>query len=313
VSTTIPVIDIADLDSAATREAIHAACRDWGFFQVTHHGIDEGMIASLKRQMHAFFAQPLDVKREIVRTANNPWGFYDREQTRRTKDWKEIYDYGPPSGVIEPQWPARLPRFQPAIRAFYDACDALALRLLGAVTMNLGMPASTLHAYFRPAHTSFLRLNYYPRCPLPARPLDPGAATTGLGVNPHTDSGALTLLLQDEQPGLEVLHDGDWRLVEPRADALVVNIGDIVQVWSNDRYCAALHRGLTSADAERFSAPFFFNPAYSVEYAPLPTTIDARHPARYRPINWAEFRARRAAGDYADQGEYAQISQYHAR
>ena len=62
---------------------------------------------------------------------------------------------------------------------------------------------------------------------------------------------------------------------------------------------------------ERFSAPFFFNPAYSAEYAPLPSTIDAQHPPRYRPIRWAEFRARRAAGDYADQGEYARISDYY--
>jgi isopenicillin N synthase-like dioxygenase len=120
----------------------------------------------------------------------------------------------------------------------------------------------------------------------------------------------VTLLLQDGQPGLEVLHDGAWHLVEPREDALVVNIGDIVQVWSNDRYRAALHRGLANAEVERFSAPFFLNPAYSAKYAPLPTTIDARHPARYRPINWGEFRSRRTAGDYADHGEYAQISQY---
>ena len=73
---------------------------------------------------------------------------------------------------------------------------------------------------------------------------------------------------------------------------------------------AALHRGLVSADAERFSAPFFFNPAYSTQYAPLPSTVDARHPPRYRPIHWGEFRARRAAGDYADHGEYHSINHY---
>jgi isopenicillin N synthase-like dioxygenase len=106
------------------------------------------------------------------------------------------------------------------------------------------------------------------------------------------------------------LHGDEWHLVEPRRDALVVNIGDIVQVWSNDQYTAALHRGLVSADAERFSAPFFFNPAYSTQYAPLPSTVDARHPPRYRPIHWGEFRARRAAGDYADHGEYHLISHY---
>jgi isopenicillin N synthase-like dioxygenase len=309
----IPVIDIADLERRETLRAIDTACRDWGFFQVVGHRIGASPVDALRRQMRLFFAQPLAVKREILRTTDNPWGFYDRELTKHTPDWKQVYDYGPPAdGVMEPQWPAAMPAFKPAIQAFYDACDALAIRLLAAVSLNLGMPANYLDAYFRPAHTSFLRLNYYPKCPMPARPADLSMATTGhLGVNHHTDAGAITLLLQDEQPGLEVFHDGAWRLIEPRSDALVINIGDIVQVWSNDRYCAPLHRGLANADAERFSVPFFFNPAYSTEYAPLPATIDARHPPRYRAINWGEFRARRAAGDYANHGEYAQISHYY--
>ncbi|MEX2495762.1 MAG: 2OG-Fe(II) oxygenase family protein [Woeseia sp.] len=132
-----------------------------------------------------------------------------------------------------------------------------------------------------------------------------------LGVNHHSDAGVLTILLQDEQPGLEIFRRGRWHLVEPCRDALVINIGDIVQVWSNDRYRAALHRVVTSPDAERFSVPFFLNPSWETEYAPLPTMVDDSHPARYRPINWCEFRSRRAAGDYADYGEEVQISQYY--
>jgi isopenicillin N synthase-like dioxygenase len=161
------------------------------------------------------------------------------------------------------------------------------------------MPGEALDRHFRPAHTSFLRLNYYPHCPQPAKPL---------GVNPHTDAGALTLLLQD-LPGLQVWRKGGWWSIEPCADALTVNIGDVVQVWSNDRYIAPLHRVL-APDEERFTAPFFFNPSYGTDYAPLPSVVDARHPPKYRPINWREFRAQRAAGDYADAGEYLQISRY---
>ena len=71
-----------------------------------------------------------------------------------------------------------------------------------------------------------------------------------------------------------------------------------------------MHRGLANAAAERYSVAFFLNPAYRAVYAPLPTTVDTRNPPRYRPINWREFRDKRAAGDYADYGEYAQISQY---
>lgn len=309
----VPTIDITDLARAGAASAIDAACREWGFFQIVGHGIDPALIAALRRQMRLFFAQPVAAKRAIMRTAENPWGFYDRELTKHTRDWKQIYDYGPPDGdVIRPQWPKGLTGFQTAIRGFYDACDLLAIRLLRVIAANLGMPPASLDSHFRPAHTSFLRLNYYPSCPVPARPTDLSMAARGhLGVNQHTDAGALTLLLQDRQPGLEVFHDGEWVLIEPREDALVVNIGDIVQVWSNDAYCAALHRGLVDAAAERFSAPFFFNPVYSAIYAPLPSTVDGRHPPRYRPINWGEFRARRAGGDYADAGRYVQIDQYH--
>ena len=103
-----------------------------------------------------------------------------------------------------------------------------------------------------------------------------------------------------------------WHLVEPRDDALVINVGDIVQVWSNDRYQAALHRVIANETAERFSVPFFFTPAYTANYAPLPTMVGAATPAHYRKINWGDFYRRRTAGDYADLGEEVQINHYHA-
>jgi len=308
----LPVIDVSKLARPETRQGIDAACSGWGVFYIVGHGIARGVIASLKEQMRSFFAQPLATKRKIVRTAENPWGFYDRELTKHTPDWKQVYDFGPDDGgSMQPQWPTALPGFPGAIRAYYDACDTLSLELLRVICVNLGLSERALDACFRPSHTSFLRLNYYPRCPTPVRPADLAMAVNGyLGINHHTDAGALTLLLQDERPGLEVFHAGTWMLVEPLPDTLVVNIGDIVQVGSNDRYRAPLHRVLANADKERFSVPFFFNPAYSTSYAPLPSTVDAQTPARYRSINWGEFRTQRAAGDYADAGEYHQISHY---
>jgi isopenicillin N synthase-like dioxygenase len=311
-SDSVPVIDIADLDRTATRRAIDDACCEWGFFQISNHGIDEKLTTALKEQMRQFFALPLASKQAIERTAENSWGYYDRELTRHTPDWKQVYDYGPPDGAhLVPQLPAELPRFEAVIQAWYEECDAISLKLLHVLAGNLGMPQDALDALFRPDHTSFLRLNYYPKCPTPVRPTDVSVASGGyLGVNHHTDAGAQTLLLQDRQPGLEVLNDGAWKLVEPRTDTLVVNLGDIAQVWSNDRYRAALHRGLANAEAERFSVPFFFNPAYAADYAPLPSTVDEQHPAHYRSINWGEFRAHRTAGDYANYGDYHQISHY---
>jgi len=313
----VPVITIDRRGpDASARAAIDVACREWGFFQIIGHGLPTDVIGALRREMHAFFFQTSDSKREISRTADNPWGFFDRELTKNTPDWKEIYDYGPPGSIanmpgLSPQWPSALAEFEPAIRAYYQACEGIALQLIDAIATNLGTTPALLRRDFEPSHTSFLRLNYYPMCPTPAQPTGVGVPEAGhLGINHHTDAGAVTLLLQDAQAGLQVFRDDAWHTVEPIDDALVVNIGDVVQVWSNDQYQAALHRVLANEQRERYSAPLFFNPSYEACYAPLSSTVDATHPARYRPIPWAEFRAQRAAGDYANDGAEVQISDY---
>ncbi len=304
----VPAIDIADLGSRRALQAIDLACREWGFFQVTGHGIVAADIAELFGVARAFFAQPTEAKSRILRSAENPWGFFDKELTKNARDWKEVYDYGPADGdLLIPQWPDGLPGFQTAVQNYYQDCERLAYRVLDAIAQNLGMPGPHLAKSFEGSHSSFLRLNYYPKCPPEI------AAETGdspFGVNQHTDAGALTLLLQNQQPGLEVFREGNWHLVEPRPDALVINIGDIIQVWSNDRYKAGLHRVITNPQKDRFSVPFFFNPSYSTNYEPLPTMVDAHNPPRYRTINWGGFRALRAAGDYADYGDEIQITHY---
>jgi isopenicillin N synthase-like dioxygenase len=310
----IPVIDIAHLDRAATRAAIDRACTDWGFFQVVGHGMAPQVIDEIFAASRAFFAQPSADKRRILRDADNPWGFFDKELTKNRQDWKEIYDYGRDDGDGRgPRWPqgALRQRFEPAVRACYEHCTTLALRLLAVIASNLGVAPDVLARGFEPAaQTSFLRLNFYPRYPID----DGGAAQQRpFGVGEHTDSGALTILLQDEHPGLEVLRDGRWHLVQPVPGALTINIGDIVQVWSNDRYRAALHRvAVADPTHERYSIPFFFNPSYETTYEPLPATVTRERPAAYRRIPWREFRSLRAAGDYADLGEEVQIHHYRA-
>jgi len=314
MSQPIPVIDIRELDGAPARAEIHRACTDWGFFQITGHGIDPSVIDEVFAVSRAFFAQPAADKRRILRDADNPWGFFDKELTKNRQDNKEIYDFGPDTGDGRaPRWPhgPLRRRFEPAVRACHDSCTALALRLLSVIATNLGVSPQVLARGFEHgAHTSFLRLNFYPRHPLH----DEGpAGQRPLGVGEHTDSGALTILLQDEHPGLEVQRNGRWHLVEPVAGALVINIGDIVQVWSNDRYRAALHRVIVAdPSAQRYSIPFFLNPSYETTYEPLPATVTSDRPATYRRIQWREFRSLRAAGDYADIGEEVQIHHYRA-
>ena len=303
----VPVVDIAELNDPAVRAAIDQACREWGFFQVTGHGIEDSVLHGMFAASRDFFALSREEKRKILRSEDNPWGYYDQELTKQTLDWKQVFDYGPSDGEqLKARWPDGLPEFETAVRAYYDSCEALAFRLLGVLASNLDTPVDALERHFEQGHTSFLRLNFYPR-------YTGDSGNKPFGVNHHSDAGVLTLLMQDDQAGLEVCRDDRWYLVEPIPGALVINIGDIVQVWSNDRYRAALHRVVTSPERDRYSAPYFFNPSYETDYAPLPSLIDDANPPRYRSINWHDFRSQRHAGDYADYGSEVQISDYRIR
>lgn len=210
------------------------------------------------------------------------------------------------------QWPD-LDGFRPALLEYLAACEGLALRLLAAFSQALGEAPDHLHKHFGPDHTSFVRLNYYPTSdPLTA---DEAAAenVTPLGdmaLHHHSDAGAMTLLLQDQVGGLQVLVGETWVDVEPVPGALVVNFGDMMQVWSNDRFTAAMHRVSPRTTRARYSLPYFFNPSYDTEYAPLPGAVGPGEKPLYRPISWGHFRQARADGDFADYGHEIQISDY---
>lgn len=310
----IPVIDLRE-PRARVVDEIAAACAAWGFFQILGHGIDAALVERATEETRAFFAAPKAAKRALSRSRDNPWGFYDRELTKNARDKKEIFDIGPDAGGVQVEapfsgatpWPSWQPGFEPAMRTYFHVCADASARLMSLVYEGLGSPASCLRDAFGADHTSFLRLNYYPV-------EDPLAGERGdradLGIHHHTDAGALTLLLQDEVSGLQVYRDGQWYGVRPLAGAFVINIGDMVQVWSNDRYRAPVHRVLAMERAERRSLPFFFNPAYQCVVAPLDHLVDSTHPAHYAPISWAEFRRKRADGDFANYGAEVQISDY---
>ncbi|MGI9623106.1 MAG: 2OG-Fe(II) oxygenase family protein, partial [Acidimicrobiales bacterium] len=131
-----------------------------------------------------------------------------------------------------------------------------------------------------------------------------------MALHHHSDAGALTVLAQDDVGGLQVRHGDGWIDVKPITGAVVINTGDIMQVWSNDRFQAALHRVSPRTNQTRYSLPYFFNPSYDTVYAPLNGAVADGVGARYKPINWGDFRHGRAEGDFADYGPEVQISDY---
>lgn len=309
-SVEVPLVDLAQAGAAG---AIAEACRDWGMFALVGHGFASAEVAHCLAEMRRFFARPLCAKQALSRCLDNPWGFNDRELTKNRRDRKQVFDIGPdqsdpadPFGGTTP-WPEADTEFAATMRGWKTRCEALSDRLLALIFAELGESAATAEAAFRPFATGFLRLNLYPvGDPLAGSDPREGARA----VHHHTDAGALTVLLEDGTPGLQVLRHGRWHDVRPRPGALIVNIGDMVGVWSNGLYPAPVHRVLAMDARERVSAPYFHNPAWGATIAPLPGALALNGAAKFGPIPWAEFRRRRAEGDFGDYGAEVQISDW---
>lgn len=286
-----------------TTKALAAACVDWGFFQVTNHGISADLLQSALDVSRAFFNQTPGDKQALSRTKEQPWGYYDRELTKNLRDRKEIFDFGHTDGV---PWPSTPPDFEAVTRQFSAAVHALGTRLSVLIAQALGLSKQPVLS-LSDKHTSFTRLNHYPvEDPLAhssAGPVGP------FGISHHTDAGVITVLLQDAVSGLQMQHQDNWIDVPARPHTLTINLGDMFQVWANDQITAPQHRVLASTTTERFSIAYFLNPGTESVIAPLLQPGFERQ-ARYDAIPWAEFRGKRSLGDYANYGEEVQISHY---
>lgn len=307
----IPSISLRELktNSGKTLESLADACRYWGFFRLVELDLEKGATDRLLAAMKVFFDLPHEEKKQLSRTEKNPWGYFDEELTKNKQDWKEIFDLSlaqtGPHDHSETPWPEKLPGFRDTMLQWHQLCETVGLTLLESIMQSLRLPEASLAKHFTRDNSSFLRLNHYPVCEAPADPEVDFPTEGHLGIYHHTDAGAVTVLLQDEVSGLQVRHNNTWTTIANENDSLIINVGDLVQVWSNDRYKAPLHRVLANRHQDRFSAAFFMNPDFSTNC--IPQTDDK---PLYRPVNWGEFRSARSAGDYANIGDEIQISDY---
>ncbi|XP_061373417.1 jasmonate-induced oxygenase 2-like [Gastrolobium bilobum] len=302
----IPVIDLSSIiqhtvqDPSAIEglvKEIGIACKEWGFFQVTNHGVPLSLRQRIEEASRMFFAQSLEEKRKVSRGEFTVTGYYDTEHTKNVRDWKEVFDFLAKEPTFVPatsdehddqltQWTNQTPEYPPQfgviIQEYIQEMEKLASKLLELIALSLGLGAKSFEEFFINEQTSFIRLNHYPSCPYPQ---------LALGVGRHKDGGALTILAQDEVGGLEVKRkaDQEWVRVKPTPDAYIINVGDIIQVWSNDAYESVEHRAMVNSEKERFSIPFFFNPAHDTEVKPLEELINEQNPSKYRPYKWGKF------------------------
>jgi isopenicillin N synthase-like dioxygenase len=310
----IPSVSYRALCHGEQIDLLADACQRWGFFRLTDHKISPGQEKAFLEQTRSFFCLPSVEKNKVTRTVDNPWGYYDRELTKNRQDWKEIYDLGidqqDSQYTSSTPWPRHhtgfeSTKFKDTMLSWHAACEHIGLTLIEAICQSLNVAPNTLSPSFAPSNTSFLRLNHYPPCDNPANSEEDFPIDGNLGISHHTDAGAVTVLLQDEVRGLQVRHENHWHTVEVEPGSLIVNVGDLIQVWSNHRYQAPLHRVITNAEKARISAAFFLNPSFDTNCVPLGNATP-----RYSCVNWGEFRAGRSAGDYANVGTEVQITDY---
>ncbi len=316
----LPVIDIAPLygndpdASLAVANAIDAACREWGFFYITGHQISRERMSSLLDTAKDFFARPDTEKLaiDITQSAHHRgYGAIATEQLDPSKpsDLKETFDMGFHMPAEHPEVlagkPLRGPNRHPDIAGWKDLMEThyvdmheLAKTLLRSMTIALGIERDFFDTRFEEPISVFRMIHYPPR--------HTATSADQQGAGAHTDYGCITLLYQDQAGGLQVQNiNGEWIDAPPIADSFVVNLGDMMARWSNDRYKSTPHRVISPMGVDRYSMPFFAEPHPDTEISCLPGCSDANNPPKYPSTTSAAYLLSRFADTYAYRREEA--------
>ena len=303
----LPLIDLSLLTSsdpnaqAAEIKHLDHACREIGFIYLVNTGISLQLMQRVFSVAKQFFALPQDQKEKIdIGASPNHRGYgsigEEKLEDGVVSDWKETFDMAldlPLDHEMVGKYPKmygpnRYPddnTFVDTLDEYYQAAFSASQALLMAMAKALQLESDFFTRSFN-THVTVLRLIHYP--PRPSVDHDNGAGA-------HTDYGCVTLLLQDQVGGLQVkARNGEWIDAPPVEGALVVNIGDLMQRWTNDQYISTAHRVRASMPGmHRYSVPFFVEPDYETLVACLPSCQSDQQPAKYGPIysgDWIQSR-----------------------
>ena len=289
-----PVFDLGRFEAALPAEKralgarIDAICRATGFLAVSGHGVPRATIEAAWAKAAAFFSLPREQK-EAAKAPypGYPYGYLapDTESLARSRglaappDKKESFNGGParaPAGLADPEalgfcfaptiWPEAPEGFREAWTAYYSEMEDLSARIMRAFAVALNLPDNFFSPFIDAPVSALRALNY----PALSDPPAPGQMRAGA----HTDYGSLTILLPEAgSRGLEILApDGRWIEVHPHPGAFIVNLGDLMARWTNDRWTSTLHRVAIPADgaaARRQSLAFFHQPNWDAEITAL--------------------------------------------
>ncbi len=307
----VPVIDISRGRAVVAREVARAV-EEIGFLVVAGHGVPRPAVKAMRAAARALFARPEEEKAgfaDCAGTLNRGYTplrseFNGSTRTNRAPaDLREGFIFGPFDLPDDPYytapeagfayqdniWPADAGETVAAFKAYYRALEALNIDLLRIFADALGLPRSFFLDKFD-RHASTVRVLHYPA---QTEPPEEGQLRCGA----HTDFGSHTILLADDSPGgLQVRgRDGEWIDAMPPADSFIVNIGDLMMTWTNDRWLSNLHRVANPPPGDgagRLSIAFFAHPNYDATIECIETCRRPGEAPLHPPVRAGDYRRR---------------------
>jgi isopenicillin N synthase-like dioxygenase len=317
----IPVIDLgpylAGVPGALDRAAqeLRHALTEIGFYSIVNHGVPAALVREVYAEIARFHAQPLDRKLAIKLDKHNVGYLPMQGDTLRTSvvadvtkpNFSEALFVARDLPVDHPdviagkrfrsanQWPDGLPGLRETIVAYCDALERLVRRLVRLYARALDLPAEYFDAPFEDFQYK-LRATHYPS--------QPGAPDDEFGIAPHTDTSFLTLLAPNDVPGLAFrTRAGAWIDVPAVPGAFVVNGGQLLLRWTNDRFLATPHRAVNRSGGERYALAFFCDASIDWPIAAVPSCTGPGSPPRYAPTTYTEYMIEYQARTYNVFGE----------
>jgi isopenicillin N synthase-like dioxygenase len=299
----VPVLDLAPWlaggEASALPGELYKACLGTGFFYIKGHGISRAVIDDAFNVTRRYFDIPherrlMDIIDERFRRGFMPVGV--NQHPGYAPDLKESYEISMDLPLTDPdvvaakplhgpnRWPDHAPWFRPAAEAYFNETLRLGKDMLRLFALALDQDEGFFQKFCtKPMVQS--RFFHYPSQP---------AVEEAHGVAPHTDYGMITILAQDPIGGLELLkRDGEWVSAPYIDGTLIVNLGDMFKVWTNDVFVSNLHRVVNRTGKERYSIPTFFNLDYDAPVACLHNFQTVERPAKHKPTRSGDYLVQR--------------------
>lgn len=272
----IPTIDFSLLTSGSPDQRskvlhdLHKACEEWGFFMVINHGVPDKVLKGMISVCEAFFNLTDEEKKEFQGTSNvlDPikCGTSFNIAIDKVLLWRDFVKVISHPDFNSPHKPVG---FSEAASEFSKRTREVATELVNAISETLGLESNYItKAMNWDQGLQLLAANYYPACPEPDR---------AIGIPPHTDHGLVTLLIQNDMGGLQVQHKGKWVDWNAPPNAFVVNLGDQMQVLTNDKYKSVWHRAVVNSKATRISIAVPHGPSVDTIVVPAPELLEREH------------------------------------